>query len=109
MQETNSKHAIVLETLYKALNKELNKTRENTGIYTLLRYYKPNRHGGSYSHKTYSAVDIMDSYDAIQKGQKPILDPKVFENKIVIVGANVKAGSGRTKKESGKEGRKKSR
>ena len=36
----------------------------------------------------------MDSYDAIQKGKKPVLDPKVFENKIVIVGANVKAGSG---------------
>lgn len=61
------------------------------GIYTRLRYYKPNQRNTSYTHKTYSAIDIMDSYDELKKGKKPLIDPAEFENKVVFVGANVKA------------------
>ena len=57
-----------------------------------IKFYKLYDNG--YSHKKYSALDIMDSYDAIKKGHKPVIDPSVFANKIVVVGANVKAGSG---------------
>lgn len=62
----------------------------NNGIYNNIHYYKLRPHS-SYSHKTYSAIDIMDSYDAIKKGQKPKISPQLFENKIVLVGANAKA------------------
>lgn len=66
-------------------------TRQKTGMYTFLRYYKPTSHGGSYSHKTYSAIDIIDSYEEIKSGKKPLINPKDFDGKIVMFGANVKA------------------
>jgi len=58
-----------------------------------IRYYKmlPN---SVYSHKSYSAVDIMDSYDNIKAGKKPIINPEEFKDKIIIFGANVTAGNG---------------
>ena len=44
-----------------------------------------------YSHKKYSASDVINSYRAIQKGKKPILDPSIFDNKVVFIGANAQA------------------
>ena len=55
-----------------------------------LHFYKPKPHS-AYSHKTYSAIDIMDSYDNLRMGKKPIIDPAEFDNIIVFVGANAKA------------------
>ena len=74
------------------LKKEIKHQRSKYFITTPIKFYKIYNNG--YSHIKYSALDVMDSYDAIQKGQKPILDPKIFENKIVVIGANVKGGSG---------------
>ena len=56
------------------------------------RYYKFYENG--YSHKKYSAVDIMDSYDNIISGKKPIIDPEEFKDKFVLIGANVPQGNG---------------
>ena len=50
-----------------------------------IKYYKMQ---GLYSHKSYSAIDIMDSYDSIIAGKKPIISPDVFKDKIVILGVN---------------------
>ena len=50
--------------------------------------------GTVYSHKYYSAVDIMDSYEALMLGKKPKIDPEIFRDKIVVIGANVPAGTG---------------
>ncbi|MFI3300933.1 MAG: adenylate/guanylate cyclase domain-containing protein [Candidatus Gastranaerophilales bacterium] len=44
-----------------------------------------------YSHKQYSAIDIINSKIAIRNGEEPIINPKEFEGKIIFVGANVKA------------------
>lgn len=66
---------------------------DNSGIFTLIRFYKPNVAGGGYSHKTYSAIDIMDSYKELKSGQKPLIDPKEFDGKIVMIGANVRASA----------------
>lgn len=66
-------------------------TRDHSGMYTFLRYYKLNSSGSSYSHKTYSAVDIMESYNDLKHGKKPLIDPKEFDGKVVMVGANVRA------------------
>ena len=57
-----------------------------------LKFYKLNKDG--YSHKKISAVDIMDSYDNLNNGKTPIVNPDFFKNKIVIIGANVPAGTG---------------
>lgn len=67
--------------------------RENTGIYTPIRFYKLNSAGSCYSHKTYSAIDIMDSYKDLKSGQKPLINPSEFDNKVVLVGANVRAAA----------------
>ncbi len=60
------------------------------GVYNNIHYYK-RLPDSEYSHKTYSAIDIIDSFDALKQGKKPIISPQVFENKIVFVGANAKA------------------
>jgi len=56
------------------------------------KFYKLYQTG--YSHKNYSAVDIMNSFDYMKSGKKPIIDPKEFENKIIVYGANVSVGDG---------------
>lgn len=60
------------------------------GVYNRIHYYKEYSDSG-YTHLTYSAIDIMDSYDNLKKGKRPIISPQIFEDKIVFVGANAKA------------------
>ena len=54
-----------------------------------IKFYK--MYTNNYSHKTISAVKILDDYDEIQKGNSPSLSKDLFEGKYVILGANVKA------------------
>ncbi len=62
-----------------------------SGVYAGYRWYKPiNEY---YSHNSYSAIDVIDSYKAIKMGKKPIIDPKVFEGKVVLVGGNANSQS----------------
>ena len=59
------------------------------GVQNFIRYYK--KHSGSeYTHKKYSAIDIIDSLDNIKKGQRPIINPEELNDKIVFVGANAR-------------------
>lgn len=65
-----------------------------SGVFNMIHYYSPRPIENSnfqYSHKTYSAIDIIDSLDAIKRGQRPLISPQVFEDKIVLIGANAKA------------------
>lgn len=62
------------------------------GFQSKISYYTVNPHTG-YSHKKYSAIDIIKSYDAIQSGKKPEIDPKEFDGKFVFIGANAKAAA----------------
>ena len=57
-----------------------------------IRYYKLNNQG--YTHRKYSAIDIIESYDSIVAGKKPKINPAEFNGKIIVLGANVPAGSG---------------
>ncbi len=41
-----------------------------------------------YSHQSYSAIDIINSYKLLKQGKKPVINPSLFDNKIVIIGAN---------------------
>lgn len=61
----------------------------NGNIHSCLKFYKINSQ--YYSHKVYSASDIMTSYENLKKGKAPIIDPKEFDNKIVIIGSNANA------------------
>ena len=47
-----------------------------------------------YSHKHYSAIDIINSSRQMDRGQKPLLSPELFRDKIIVFGANVPAGAG---------------
>lgn len=58
-------------------------------ISNYVSYYKTQ--DGVYSHKKYSASDVIKSYRAIKKGKKPILDLSEFDNKIIFIGANAQA------------------
>ena len=50
-----------------------------------VRFYKMQ---GLYTHKYYSAVDIMNSYDSLKKNKEPVINPEIFKDKIVILGVN---------------------
>ncbi len=67
-------------------------------ILNYIYFYKSK--DNTYSHKKYSASDIINSYRAIKQGQKPIIDPGEFSDKVIFVGANANAqgleDSGRT-------------
>lgn len=60
------------------------------GVFNRMHYYKlfPN---SEYSHKKYSAIDVIDSMNRVKQGKKPIISPDIFKGKIVLVGANAKA------------------
>ena len=62
------------------------------GIQSLISYYRVND-SDSYTHKKYSAIDIIQSLEALKKGEKPAIDPSEFTGKIVFVGANAKAAA----------------
>lgn len=62
------------------------------GIQNLISFYKIND-TDSYTHKKYSAIDVIESLDAIKKGKKPVINPSEFTGKIVFVGANAKAAA----------------
>lgn len=57
-----------------------------------IKFYK--MYQTDYSHNKYSALDVMESYESLKVGKKPILDPSIFKDKIVLVGANVPGGNG---------------
>ncbi len=52
-----------------------------------IKYYKQIENS-LYSHKHYSAIDIINSNRLIKDGKKPIIDPSEFDNKVVFIGAN---------------------
>ncbi len=74
----SNKHTLKIPTL-----------SENGFISNYISYYKTN--DGVYSHKKYSASDVIMSYRALKNGEKPILDSSVFKDKIVFIGANANA------------------
>lgn len=56
------------------------------GILSYYNWYKPIEK--SYSHKKYSAIDVLVSYYALKDGKSPKIAPETFKDKIVIVGLN---------------------
>ena len=96
----NNPEIVITEKNIKSSEQELNikykKTKFKGKRYyqtvTPVKFYK--LYNSGYSHKKYSALDVMDSFDAIRQGRKPVISPKEFEGKIVLIGANVPTGTG---------------
>ena len=56
------------------------------GIFSTYKWY--NVQNKFYTHKSYSAIDVLLSYYAILNGKTPKINPEVFKDKIVVVGLN---------------------
>lgn len=56
------------------------------GIYSSIFWFKPTTNG--YTHKKYSAVDVLISAYEYNSGNIPKLSPEIFKDKIVIIGLN---------------------
>lgn len=56
------------------------------GVVSYINWYKPKQE--FYSHNTYSAIDIIEDADKIKSGTKPLINPDVFKDKIVVIGLN---------------------
>lgn len=57
--------------------------------YSSIYFYRTK--DGAYSHKIVSASDVIQSLRQIKRGQKPVLDPIIFKDKAVFIGANANA------------------
>lgn len=80
------------EIIFPEINRTINHRHTTFQNIVPVRFYKP--YDDAYTHQKISAVDIIHSYRLIKKGQKPIIEPKLFKDKIVLIGANVTAGEG---------------
>lgn len=76
---------------FPQLKYKINQKCTNYMMFTPIKYYKFYQ---GYSHPVVSAIDILDSYDNLKKGKKPVINPELFNNKIIVVGANVPATKG---------------
>ncbi len=76
---------------FPTLNRQIKQKTTQFQSFAPIKFYKQKN---GYSHNMYSAVDIMDSYDAILAGKKPLIEPEVFKDKIVVIGANVPTSVG---------------
>ena len=79
------------EISFDKLNYRIKQKTTDYIMFTPIRYYKFYE---GYSHPVVSAVDILDSYDNIKNGKKPIINPALFNDKIIVIGANVPATKG---------------
>lgn len=73
-------------------NLEIPSIYSHDAIQNYTHFYKslPNT---EYSHKKYSAIDVITSLRNIKQGKTPVIDPEEFAGKIVFVGANAKASA----------------
>ena len=77
-----NKHIIVDKTGLKIpAFKNKGDIKHNIKFYKLMT-------GSEFSHKSYSAIDIINSKRLLNSGKKPLINPSEFDNKIVFVGAN---------------------
>ena len=85
----DSKEATLTNKFLTAKNTDLKIPITNNygNIQHKIKFYKI-RPKSVYSHKAYSAVDIIKSNKQIKAGQKPLISPDEFKNKIVVIGAN---------------------
>ena len=93
MKNNNPEMVVANSSIYfPELNYKIQQRTTKYQSIVPLKFYKLNKEG--YSHTKISAVDVMDSFDNLSKGREPVINPEIFKNKIVVIGANVPAGTG---------------
>ncbi len=92
LNKTDSVTLLKNKILVNETGLEIPSINSVNAIQNYTKYYKiiPNT---EYSHKKYSAIDVIDSLDNIKQGKAPIINPEEFKDKIVFVGANAKASA----------------
>ena len=86
----NNTDKITLTNKYIIVNKtglKIPAFQKKGDIRHKIKFYKLHENS-EYSHKNYSAIDIINSNRLLNNEQKPIINPSEFNNKIVLVGAN---------------------
>lgn len=81
------------EIIFPEINKKIKQKHNECFNIVPIKFYKL-REKSFYSHKNYSAIEVIDSYRQIKQGKKPIINPEEFKDKIVVIGAYVPAGEG---------------
>lgn len=56
-----------------------------------IRWFKPKTKNGYITHTTYSASDVLESYQQQKNNQTPKITKEHFKNKIVVIGTNAYA------------------
>ena len=82
---------------FPELNYKIRQYQSKERRFVPIRFYNEPVFNGEpygYTHQKISAVDIMDSFDSIKKGEKPLYNPELFKDKIIIIGANVPVSEG---------------
>ncbi len=75
---------------FSSLNTLKVPVENNKGVVSnYICYYKTR--DNIYSHRKYSASDVISAYRAIKSGKTPNINIKEFDNKIVFIGANAQA------------------
>ena len=93
MKNNNPEMVVANSSIYfPELNYKIQQRTTKYQSIVPLKFYKLNKEG--YSHTKISAVDVMASFDNLSKGREPVINPEIFKNKIVVIGANVPAGTG---------------
>ena len=70
---------------FPELNYKIKHTLTNLQSIVPIKFYSIDFEG--FSHKKYSACDIIDSYKSLEQGKEPKINPAIFNNKIVVIGA----------------------
>lgn len=90
MQLNNQNQLTLNENSIEVNNIKIPVSNNYSAVQSKTNYYKFISNTG-FSHKKYSASDIIKSYELLKKGQKPIINPEEFRDKIVFVGSNATA------------------
>lgn len=83
----NSKYILTenyLKTDYSGINMPLNTI--NDGSVAYIKWYKSLKNKENYPYQIFSAWQILKSYKQINNNEKPIINPEIFKNKIILVG-----------------------
>ena len=86
----NNTDKITLTNKYIIVNKtglKIPAFQKKGDIRHKIKFYKLHENS-EYSHINYSAIDIINSNRLLNNGQKTLINPSEFNNKIVLVGAN---------------------
>lgn len=78
-------HLEISENYIKINNHNIRINSDQNGSFAYINWYKPLK-GAVQAHKSYSAWQIIKSYELIKKGQKPLISPETFKNKIILIG-----------------------